>query len=148
MKVIFLKPVPQVAKKYEIKDVADGYALNFLFPRNLAEMATDKALVQVEKRKSELEVEKKVQEELLLKSLDALKKVVITLSAKANEKGHLFASIHKEQLSEELMKESHINVHPDFIDMPKPIKEAGEHDVTVKIQDKEAQFKVIVESVQ
>ena len=53
MKVIFLKDVPRVGKRNDIKEVNDGYAVNFLFPRKLAEMATPSAINELEKRKKE-----------------------------------------------------------------------------------------------
>ena len=46
MRVIFLQDVPRVGKRHEIKEVNDGYAMNFLFPRKLAESATPKAVTQ------------------------------------------------------------------------------------------------------
>ena len=50
MKVIFLKDVPRVGKKYDIKEINDGYAMNFLFPQKLAEIATPSAIANLEKR--------------------------------------------------------------------------------------------------
>ena len=48
MKVIFLQDVPRVGKRHDIKEVNDGYAMNFLFPRKLAELATSKAIAELE----------------------------------------------------------------------------------------------------
>ena len=50
MRVIFLQDVPRVGKKYDIKEINDGYAMNFLFPRKLAESATPRAVAELEKR--------------------------------------------------------------------------------------------------
>ena len=54
MKVIFLKDVQRVGTKHDIEEVNDGYALNFLFPNKLAEMATTKSLGDLEKRQKEI----------------------------------------------------------------------------------------------
>lgn len=148
MKVIFLKQVPRVAKKYDIKDVADGYALNFLFPRNLAEMATEKALVNVDKRRVELESEQKIQENLLMKNLDTLNGLTITIEAKVNEKGHLFAAIHKDEIIKAIKDETNLELLPEFLVMPKALKEAGDHDVIIKIQEKEAVFKLSISPIE
>jgi len=147
MKVIFFKSVPSVAKKFDVKDVADGYALNFLFPKELAEMATPEALAKLEEFKKAHESELKIQADLLEKNLGSLKEVVITLSKKANEKGHLFDSIHKDDLVSALKEQAHVDMTAEFIDLSRPIKEAGEHEVSVKVNGQEASFKVVVEAL-
>jgi large subunit ribosomal protein L9 len=147
MKVIFLKQVPRVAKKYEVKDVADGYALNFLFPQKAAEMATEKSLAKLEELRAAHAVEEKVQADLLAKNLDSLKEVVITIDAKANELGHLFASIHKEEIAERLAADAHVNVPIASIVLLKPLKEAGEFTIEVKAGEKTGSFKVVVNAI-
>ncbi len=147
MKVIFLKHVPAVAKKFDVKDVADGYALNFLFPNNLAERGTESALARVEKLRAENAANQQVQADLLAKNLDSLAVVTIEFSRKANEQGHLFDSIHKEEIVDELAKQGHVNVLTDFIELPKPLKETGEHEITVKVGDKTGSFKVVVNAL-
>jgi len=147
MKVIFLKQVPNVAKKFDVKDVADGYALNHLFPQGLAEMATEKALARLEKLRATHEAEQKIQIDLLAKNLESLQNVTIELNKKANEKGHLFDSIHKELLVEELAKQAHVTLLPEFLVLEKHIKEVGEHEVSVKIGDKTGSFKVVVNAL-
>ena len=70
MKVIFLQDVSRVGKRYDVKEVNGGYAMNFLFPRKLAEPATPKALTALEMRQKEIVVEREVQEDLLIKNLE------------------------------------------------------------------------------
>ncbi len=147
MKVIFLKQVPRVAKKYEVKDVANGYALNFLFPTKAAEMATEKALARLAELKAAHEAEEKVQEELLAKNLESLSGVTVSIDAKANEAGHLFASIHKEEIAEYLEKETNIKVPLSSIMLSRAIKEVGEHTIEVKAGDKSGSFKVLVNAI-
>lgn len=147
MKVIFLKPVPSVAKKFDIKEVADGHALNYLFPNELAEMATPEALGRLDKYMKEHEAELAIQSDLLTKNLGSLKDVVVTLSKKANEKGHLFDSIHKDDLVSALKEQAHVDMIAEFIDLSRPIKEVGEHEVSVKVSGQEASFKVVVEAL-
>ncbi len=79
-----------------------------------------------------------------MKNLQSIQDITITIEEKVNEQGHLFAAIHKEKIAEELKKQAHIDVLPEFIELTKPIKEAGEREVTVKVQDKTAIFKLIV----
>ncbi len=144
MKVIFLKDVPRVGKRHEVKEVNDGYALNFLLPHKMVELATPKALKELETKKREIVVERQVQEELLLRNLEELKGKTITITAKANEKGSLFSAIHKKELLEAMLKQHKATLSEESIILDKPIKEVGEFDVPVEVNKKKSSFKVIV----
>ncbi len=147
MKVIFLQDVPRVGKKYDIKEVNDGYALNFLFPKKWATLATSKAMAEVERHKKEIVIEREVQEELLAKNLEEIKDKTITIKAKADEKGHLFSAIHEKMLVEAMSKESHVQIDEKFIALEKPIKEIGEFEIPIIIKNKKSSFKLIVEKI-
>ena len=136
MKVIFLQDVPRVGKKHDIKEINDGYAMNFLFPRKLAEPATPKAIAELEKRKKNIEIEREVQEDLLLKNLEEIKGKAIIIKGKANEKGNLFSAIHKKEIIEEMKKQHHADIAEEFIVLEKPIKEVGEFDIPIEIKTK------------
>ena len=146
MKVILIKDVPKVGQRYDIKDVAEGFALNMLIPRGLAEVATPNAVKKVkEMRRNDL-TQKKMEEELLVKSLENLKNLTVTLKEKANDKGHLFAGITKEMLAGEILKISRLNINPEFIKLVKPIKEVGEHKVLVEVMGRNVEFTVKIEA--
>src|SRR3989338_7023863 len=98
MKVVLLKDVQGVGRKNEIKNVSDGYALNMLIPRKLAVMGTPAAIAHAERVKSEQDTERKIQEDLLFKNLSSMQGLNVEISGKANEQGHLFASIHADQI--------------------------------------------------
>lgn len=147
MKVIFLKDVPRVGKRHDIKDINDGYARNFLFPRKLAEMATPPSIAELEKRMKNIEIEKEIQEELLLKNLEEIKGKTVVLKAKADEKGHLFSGIHNKTIVEEMKKQNHADISEEFIVLEKPIKEIGEHEIPISIKGKKAFFKLVIEKV-
>src|SRR3989344_7923940 len=127
MKIILLKDVAKVGRKYDVKDVSDGFALNMLIPRSLAEPATPQGLKQLEMRKSKNEAEKKIQGDLLLKNLETIKGITVTMKGKANDKGHLFAGITKEILLAEVFKVHHLNLDPESVKLEKSLKETGEH---------------------
>ncbi len=140
MKIILLKDVAKVGKKYDIKDVAEGFALNSLIPRGFAKVATKDAIVKVEQLKANDLTNKKIQEELLLKNLEVIRNTKIELKEKANEKGHLFAGITKERIFEELKKATKLSLDMDFIKLDKPIKEVGEHKIKLETMGKSAEF--------
>ena len=153
MKVIFLKDVPRVGKRYDVKEMSDGYAMNFLLPRKLAQPATPKALAELELRKKEIQIEKEVQESLLLKNLEEIKGKVLHIKAKADEKGHLFFGIHNKEIVEAMHAEHHADIGEEFIPLEKPIKEVGEFDIPIEIKaaagggaSKKSSFKLVVES--
>lgn len=146
MKVILLKDIQKVGKKFEIKDLADGHVLNFLIPRGLVAIATPQAVQKIAIEKDKAESEKKIQADLLVKSLDTLRNSTITIFGKANDKGHLFAGINKEALVLEIFKQTNLNLDPDAVVLPKPLKEVGTHMVTIQALGKKAEMKVVVEN--
>ncbi|MEX2052183.1 MAG: 50S ribosomal protein L9 [Candidatus Paceibacterota bacterium] len=144
MKVIFLQDVPRVGKRHDIKEINDGYAMNFLIPRKLALIATPTAVSELEKRKKNVEIEREVQMDLLVRNLEEIKNKVVHMEGKANEKGSLFSAIHKKEIVEAMHKEHHADISEEFIVLEKPIKEVGEFDIPISIKGKKSSFKLIV----
>lgn len=142
MKVILLQDVPNLGRKHEVKNVSNGYARNFLIPRKLAKLATTQSIQAAEKEKKRLEQEKHIQKDILNKNIESLNGLRITVKEKANEKGHLFAGIHREEISRILKEQNHIDIPPELIELEKPIKEIGEY--KIKVRDRE--FNLVVSS--
>lgn len=145
MKVILLTDVAKVGHKYEVKEVANGYAANYLIPRKMAEVASPGKVKGVEALQKKAVEERKIQEELLAKNLDSLGKVKITMTAKANEKGHLFQGIHKAEIREALAKDAHLDMPEDMIELKEPIKALGEFQIEIKAGDKQGAFTLVVD---
>lgn len=146
MKIVLLKDVKGVGKKHDTKTVADGFALNSLIPQGLAEVATDKALARVALIKKQEEADKKVQADLLAKNLKSIHDAVVSVTVGANEKGHLFAGIHANEIVPLIKSQTQIDVLPEFIVLEKPIKEVGEHKIDIKVQGKSATFTLVVKA--
>lgn len=144
MKVIFLQDVENVGKKYEVKEVADGYARNYLFSNNLAKEATDEALSWLQARKEILEVKaekslKKIQE--IASRMDDLE---VMISVKVGDEGQLFESVGAQRVVEQL-KSMGFSIKKSQIDIPEPIKEIGEFPAKVKFEHNlEAEIRVII----
>ena len=145
MKIILLKDVPKVGRKYDIKNVADGYAANLLIPKGLAQIATSQAIQKIEQMKKTNLVEKQIQGELLAKNLETINGLSFHIKEKANDKGHLFAGITKERLASDILKMTRLNIDPESIKLEKPIKEIGEYLITIEAMDKRVEFTVVVE---
>jgi len=138
MKIVLLKDIHGLGKKYDTVTVADGFALNNLIPKKQAEFATDSVVSRYAKLKEAEGEHIKMKEEEVIKNLDSIISKVYEVKAKANEQGHLFAALHKEQIADIL------NIDANFIVMDKNIKEVGEHDVALKVRDVEKTVKVNV----
>jgi large subunit ribosomal protein L9 len=127
MKIILLKDVPKVGRKYDTKEVSEGYAVNLLIPRGLAVAATSSAIKAMNVEKAKIDGERKIHEELLVKTLNDLDGKTITLTEKVNEKGHLFAGLHKPEVLKAIKDQTRLELNDDHLVLDKPIKEAGEH---------------------
>lgn len=146
MKIVLTKDVKTVGKKHDVKTVADGYALNFLIPNGLAEIASPKAMNRVQTEMKREADEKKVKEDLLVKNLKSIHDVRVEVEADANEKGHLFAGIHKDEIVKIVKQETEVDLLPEFIILDKPIKTTGEFPIDIKVQGKSATFRLIVKA--
>jgi large subunit ribosomal protein L9 len=144
MRVILLKDVDKVGKKYEVKEVKNGYARNFLIPNGLAKLATKEAMVWLETQK---EIEEKKSEKELKKAQEVASTFdgqEIIIPVKIGEEGQLFESITAQKISEK-MKELGFEIKKNQIELPEPIKELGEYAVKIKFEHNlEAEIKVIV----
>lgn len=142
MKVILKEDIKGVGRKYEVKNVADGYANNFLIPRRLAEYASPEAVKKAEILKSTNLAEIEIREKLTEKQIEMLKGVKIVLQKKGNEKGHLFEKIHPQEISQALKDQAKIEINPEYLIIEKPIKEMGEHTVSVEVGKNKGEFKL------
>ena len=144
MKVVLLEDVEKVGKKYDVKQVADGFARNFLIPKNLAKVATRELSEWAEMQKQLLE--KKAEENLkksqtLASSIDGQE---VIFQVKVGPEGQLFESINSQKISEKL-KELGFEVKKNQIDLAEPIKEVGEYPVKIKFDHNlESQIQIIV----
>jgi large subunit ribosomal protein L9 len=146
MKIILLKDVPKIGRKFEVKNVADGYALNALMPKGLAMVATLQAIAQIDKEKAKIQAEQKIQEELLLKNLGVIKELTVTIKEKANDKGHLFAGITREIIAHHILGATRLNIDVSHIKLDKPIKEVGSHQIPVEALGKKVEFTLVIEA--
>ncbi len=144
MKVILLSDVPKVGKRYDIVDVAPGYARNFLIARGLGEVITKENGKRVADLAKKREVEKTKQTALRVGSLAKVKDVVLAFTRKANEEGHLYAGISAEEIALALGSQVGVTFEADHVVMEKPIKEIGTTTLEVVIGDAKATFSVTV----
>lgn len=144
MRVILLQDIENIGKKYEVKDVKDGYARNFLIPKGLAKLATEEVLKWLETQK-EIE-EKKAEEELrvIQKLASDIDGIEVIIPVKVGEEGQLFEKISCQKISDKL-KELGFEVDKNQIDLIEPIGELGEFPIKVKFEHNlESEIRVII----
>ena len=145
MKVILITDVPKVGNKGDVKNLKDGYAQNVLIARNLAILATPKALADLEAKK--LKVNEKKEEEA--KDFDSLIKILkgkkIKIQVKANDKGHLFKAVSASDIVNAIKKEINIIIEENSLALDH-IKELGVHTVILKKGKTEGKFNIEVVS--
>jgi large subunit ribosomal protein L9 len=143
MKVVLIQNVPGLGKIDEIKEVAEGYARNFLFAKNLAVPATNKALGDIESRQARKvkEYERDLKDQQILAGkIDGWE---INITEKASVAGMLFAAVGAQKISD-LLKKSGFVIEKNRIIM-KPVKEAGEYKAKIKMRHGlEAEITIIV----
>ncbi len=148
MQVILLKDVSKVGRKYEEKEVASGYAINFLIPNGMAEVATAGNKKKFTALRSLEVASHAAQEKALAENLKKIEEKPIQLSGKANDKGHLFAGIGADVLAAEISKALGVHISPELIHLEKPLKEVGEHIVEIKAGEKKAKLKVLISALE
>ena len=132
MKVVLLKDVKDLGKKDTMVTVSDGYARNFLFPRQLAAEASAAKLNELSDKKASMD-NKKAQELAAAKELaEKIGKVEVLITTKIGENGKLFGSITNKEIAEQLKAQHGINVDRKKITM-EAIKSAGSFVVDIKI---------------
>ncbi len=144
MKVVFLKDVRGVGRVHEVKNVADGYAINFLFRNKLAEPATEEKVAALEKQKAAAEEAVRKEEEVLDKKVLALRGKTITISAKATEKGGLFKTIGEKDVAKAILGEHALEIPHDAIVLANPAKTVGEHTVGLRSKHAKADMVLVV----
>ena len=143
MKVILIKDVENLGKEGEVKEVADGFARNFLFPKDMAEPATDVAIQNAEmKRKKEAETAK-LELEVAQKLAEQLEGRELYIKVK-EEEGKLFGSVNEKTIAKSF-KDEGLSINPENVKLSESIKEMGEYDAQISLDHGlEANIRIIL----
>lgn len=143
MKVILLKDVAKIGKRFSVVEVPNGFALNQLIPKKMAELANAKNIKQIERRQASSAAVKEVESVKFESAKSALTSTMIKIAADTNEKGHLFKAIHESDIVA-AAKESGVEIDVSMLKINSPIKEVGEHVVILMQSDKTAEITIEV----
>jgi large subunit ribosomal protein L9 len=147
MHVILLEDVPNVGKKYEEHEVADGYGTNYLLPNGLARVATDRTRAQLKKKKEQVEKKRQQKREEKLEKLAEIAGQTVSITAKTGDQGQLFAGIYPEDIAEAINEAfADIDLSTEDIDRDQPLQKVGEYDVAITILEETKEVTVNVES--
>ena len=146
MKVILLKEVKTHGREGDVIEVSEGYARNFLFPQHAGIQASPAALAALKQKKQQAvsnEQKALTKARKIATDLDGL---ALTIAAKANEQGKLFAAVSSKEIVKALKKEGH-KVETESVRFAKPIKEVGEFAVHLELaHGLEAELHVTIEA--
>jgi large subunit ribosomal protein L9 len=144
MRIILLQDIDKIGKKYEIKDVKDGYVRNFLIPKGLVKLATRESLKWLEIQKEILAKQAEQGLEKIQEIVSGIDGVEVLISVKLGDKKQFFEKISQQKISDKL-KEMGFKIKKNQIDLKDPIQEIGEFPVKIKFEHNlEAEIRVIV----
>jgi large subunit ribosomal protein L9 len=144
MKVILLEPLERVGKPFDIVEVKDGYARNYLFPRKMAIEATDGNIRGLEKSRKRFskQMDKKRMESMDL--VERINNLSVKTTIKTGMDGKTFGSVTSADLAS-LLKAEGVEVDKKHIVLEEPLKQPGVYDIKVHLgEDMNAVFKLAV----
>jgi len=133
MKVILLKDVKGQGKVGSVVNVSDGYARNFLFPREMAKPADAASLNAIKNRKSAQKHKKAQEEEAARELAKSLSGAIVEVKVKAGEQGRLFGSVSNAEIAKAISEQMGTVIDRRKIAIKSPIKSIGLHTVTAKV---------------
>lgn len=133
MKVVLLQDVKGTGKKGEMVNVSDGYARNFLFPRQLAKEANAQALNELKNAESARQHKIEVETAQAQATADNLKEKTLKITAKAGQGGKLFGSVTSKEIAAELKRQFSIAVDKRKIILDQDIKAFGTYNCEIKL---------------
>ena len=128
MKVILKDNIKGVGK-----NASDGYARNFLFPKNLAVEANAENMAKLKAKQNSTAFKKGQEKEEAQRIAEKMKKIMLTIRVRAGKNGKIFGGVSSKEIAEELQKVHNISVDKKKIDLKEPIKELGTRNVDVKL---------------
>lgn len=145
MKVILKRDIARLGQRGEVKEVADGYALNVLIKKGDAIQATPAELSKWKQMQDAKAHKKELATSTFAQLMDAVRNTEIVITGKkADQKGQLFASIKNTDIADAIFNAIKMSVNPDQVLISSPIKTLGMHEVTLKQGNKKESVKIFV----
>jgi large subunit ribosomal protein L9 len=147
MKVIFIKDVPKMGRRLEVKDMPDGYARNFLIPKGLVVAATPAEMAKRDREVQSREDSKALEDKLVEANFEHAADETLVIRMIANEEGHLFSAVTPRIIREHLENDRHVDLPEKAIVIEHPIKTVGPHVIQLQFKDHKKILHILVEPV-
>ena len=145
MKVVFLEDVEGVAQGGEVKDMKNGFARNYLLPKNLAAPATHNNLQRIEKLRRQANVDRVEKLEDMKSVAEGINDTEIVMEMRAGANDRLYGSVTGTMIADSVTDKTGISVERRWVQLDNPIRETGEFDVSIRLHsDVSANVRVIV----
>ena len=135
MKVILKADIKGVGKKDQVINASDGYARNFLFPKNLAVEANNENMSKLKAKQDSNAFRKSQEKEEAKRTAEKLSKIMLKVPVKAGENGKIFGGVSAKEISELLKKNYQIEVDKKKIELKETIKTLGVRTITIKLYE-------------
>ncbi len=129
MKVILLQDVAKIGRRFDIVNVADGYGLNKLIPRGLAEMATPENLRKVKIQAEQTAALRDAADASFASVVKSLEGKVVDVLVEANEDGKMYQALKLDDVVAAVKKAEDVDLLPASVVIKTPIKQLGEHQI-------------------
>lgn len=135
MKVILKQDIKGVGKKDQIINASDGYARNFLFPKNMAVEANTENMSKLKAKQDSNAFKKTQEKEEAQKIAEKISKITLKIPVKAGESGKIFGGVSTKEIAEVLEKGYNIKVDKKKIELKETIKTLGSRNVNIKLYE-------------
>ena len=135
MKVILKADIKGVGKKDEVINASDGYARNYLLPRNLAVEANSENMSKLKAKQESNAFKKSKEKESAMELAQKLERILLKVQVRTGENGKIFGGVSSKEIAENLNKDYKYVVDKKKIELKEPIKELGTRTVDIKLYE-------------
>jgi large subunit ribosomal protein L9 len=139
MKLILQRDVAKIGKRFATVDVPQGYALNHLIPTGAGVPATTENQKRIDAQKNRSKEKDESSLTQFKAACEALTGGTVTLEIDASDQGHLFEGLTKDKIADHLAQKGHV-LAADTIELKAPLKDLGEHAISISLGDTSATF--------
>ena len=135
MKVILKENIKGVGKKDQIINASDGYARNYLFPKNLAVEANNANMSKLKAKNDSAQYKKDQEKEEAKQIAEKLKKILVKIEVRAGENGKIFGGVSSKEIAENLEAQHKIKIDKKKINLKETIKTLGVQNIEIKLYE-------------
>lgn len=128
-----MRDIPKLGTKFQIVEVSDGYARNYLIPRGLAQPATPALVAEIEKQKQKVRMKEQREIEKAQSLAQKLSNIVLEIAVPAGEGGRLYHAVSAQEIAQKLKEQHNIEIDRDQVLMDEPLRSLGVHTIAIRL---------------